>query len=266
MTSSGPIDDPEALERALREALAELGEPGTDEVPADAAETRWLRVGLRIGLGRPALAGRLLELTDPGPSEDAGDEESVAARSVVSSLLARSAALLPAERRGVGPDVVFGWATQLRAAEVLALGQALQGQLAAGSKANLGKAYGIAWDDGARIPGDEREGLMADFVALQEAVGTALAGRDLREAEPAPASVGLAGILDRWVRGAQHERSPAAAMVEQHGDLGRLGLIAAWNAWAALRYRALVPAPTFELLVQPWVTVVGPVDPPTTSV
>ena len=25
-----------------------------------------------------------------------------------------------------------------------------------------------------------------------------------------------------------------------------------------MRYRGLIPAPTFELLVQPWVTVVGP--------
>jgi hypothetical protein len=70
------------------------------------------------------------------------------------------------------------------------------------------------------------------------------------------------GAVDRWVRGARPEQSPAASMVEQHGDLGRLGLIAAWNAWAALRYRALVPAPTFELLVRPWLTVIGPLDAP----
>jgi hypothetical protein len=258
--TSGPIDDPDELERALHEALVDIGEPATDETPADAAETRWLRAGLRIGLERPASASRLLALTRSAVSER--DEAPLADRSAVSSLLVRSAAMLPAQRREVGRDVVFGWATQLRAAEVLALGRAVQGQLAAGSKTDLGKAYGIAWDDGARIPGDEREGLMGDFVALQEAVGSALAGRVLRETEPAPASVGLAGIVDRWVRGARPERSPAASAVEQHGDLGRLGLIAAWNAWAALRYRALVAEPTFELLLEPWVTAIGPLDPP----
>ena len=26
----------------------------------------------------------------------------------------------------------------------------------------------------------------------------------------------------------------------------------------AMRYRGLIPSPTFELLVKPWVTVVGP--------
>jgi len=264
----GPIDDPDALDLAVHEALAELGEPTSDK-PLDAAGTRWLRVGLRIGLGRPALAGRLLELTAPRPGDagdtgdirDVGDEAPAAAPPAVSSLLARSAAMSPAQRREVGVDVVFGWATQLRSAEVLALGRAVQAQLASGSTSDLGKAYGIAWDDGIRIPVDEREALMGDFVALQEAVGSALAGRDLREAVPAPAP-GIMGAVDRWVRGARPERSPAASMVEQHGDLGRLGLIAAWNAWAALRYRAHMPARTFQLLVQPWIAVVGPLDAP----
>ena len=30
----------------------------------------------------------------------------------------------------------------------------------------------------------------------------------------------------------------------------------------AMRYRALIPPPTFELLVRPWVTVVGPLPEP----
>jgi hypothetical protein len=270
--TSGARDDPEALDRALHEALAEVGEPAT-AAPLDAAGARWLRLGLRVGLGRPALAGRLLELMEPGTDDDprhgdlagnvdADSDPRARARRAVSALLARSAAMLPAQRREVGPEVAFAWATQLRAAEVLALGRSVQEQLAAGSSADLGRAYGIAWEEGGRIPVDEREALMGDFVALQEAIGSALAGRDLREAEPAPATLGLVGAVDRWIRGARPTPSPAASMVAQQGDLGRLGLIAAWNAWAALRYRALIPAPTFELLVQPWITVVGALDDP----
>jgi hypothetical protein len=215
-------------------------------------------------MGRPALAGRLLELTtaDSGEAASPGDdpEPDRAPRTAVSSLLVRSAALPLAQRREVGPDVTFGWASQLDATDVLSLGRAVQHQLATGGKADLGKAFGLAWDDGARIPVDEREGLMRDFIALQEAIGSALAGRDLREPAPAPSAQGLSAVFDRWVRGVRPERSPAAAKVEEHGEPGRLGLIAAWNAWAALRYRPLVPAATFERLVQPWTTVVGPLD------
>jgi hypothetical protein len=262
-----PTDDPGALRRALDEALAELGEPAGGD-PPDADGTRWLRAGLRIGLGRPALAGSLLELTAPGPGDGTGvagppdaDEAAPApALAAVSSLLARSATMPAAQRREVGRDVAFGWATRLRAADVLALGQAVQRQLAGGASPDLGKAFAIAWDDGVRIPVDERDGLLSDFVALQEAVGSALAGRDIREPEPGAAPLGLAGIVDRWVRGARPERSPAAAKIHEAGEAGRLGLIAAWNAWAALRYRSQVPPPTFALLVEPWESVVAPFE------
>ena len=39
---------------------------------------------------------------------------------------------------------------------------------------------------------------------------------------------------------------------------GRRGLVALWNVWMAMRYRTLIPQPTFDQLVHPWVTVVGP--------
>jgi hypothetical protein len=34
--------------------------------------------------------------------------------------------------------------------------------------------------------------------------------------------------------------------------------VALWNAWVAVRYRTSIPQGTFDLLVKPWVTVVGP--------
>ncbi len=49
---------------------------------------------------------------------------------------------------------------------------------------------------------------------------------------------------------------------EASGEPGRLGLVALWNAWVAMRYRALIPGPTFALLTQPWETVVGPLPAP----
>ena len=51
--------------------------------------------------------------------------------------------------------------------------------------------------------------------------------------------------------------SAVAAAIEAAGDPGRYGLVALWNAWMAMRYRSAMPAATFELLVRPWVTVVG---------
>ena len=51
--------------------------------------------------------------------------------------------------------------------------------------------------------------------------------------------------------------SQAAAAIDRSGEPGRLGLIALWNVWMAMRYRRLIPRPTFELLVHPWETVVG---------
>jgi hypothetical protein len=262
--TTGASDDPE-VRRALEEALEGLGERVAGDLP-DRDGTRWLRVGLRIGLGRPALAGRLLELTAGGAGEtgdDPGPDEAASTRGrAVSSLLVRSAAMTPAQRREAGPEVTFGWATGLRPGDVLALGHAVREQLDAGATADLGKAFGVAWDAGVRLPHGEREGFMAEFVALQEAIGSALAGRDLRQA-PQPASpLGLVGLVDRWVRGARAERSPASSMVEGSGEPGRLGLVAAWNAWMALRYRSLVPPPVLELLLHPWRTVVGPVDTP----
>ena len=40
--------------------------------------------------------------------------------------------------------------------------------------------------------------------------------------------------------------SQAAAALERSGEPGRLGLIALWNVWMAMRYRRLIPRPTFE--------------------
>ena len=54
------------------------------------------------------------------------------------------------------------------------------------------------------------------------------------------------------------EELQAAEAIERNGDDGRRGLVALWNVWMAMRYRTLIPQPTFDQLVHPWVTVVGP--------
>jgi hypothetical protein len=85
-----------------------------------------------------------------------------------------------------------------------------------------------------------------------------LAGYDLRRSPP-PARPGLLdsmlGVLlpRRDTRGAE-----AGDILARTGDSGRRGLVAMWNAWAALHFRAHLPRSLFEQLVQPWTTVVGP--------
>ena len=48
------------------------------------------------------------------------------------------------------------------------------------------------------------------------------------------------------------------AVIEAAGRPAQMGLVALWNVWAAMRYRASIPQGTFEMLVKPWITVVGP--------
>jgi hypothetical protein len=87
-------------------------------------------------------------------------------------------------------------------------------------------------------------------------VAEVLTGRDLRSVEAAPRPHGLGAFAQLFAPRTQGPSAVAAA-IDAAGDPGRRGLVALWNAWMAMRYRSAMPAPTFELLVRPWVTVVG---------
>jgi hypothetical protein len=156
----------------------------------------------------------------------------------------------------VGPDVVFGWAGELTPAQVLRIGSVVSAMLAEGASADIGRGFGLAWDGGVRIPRLERDTLFEDFTQLEITVAEVLTGRDLRSTAAAPKPQGFGAFAQLFSPRAQGPSAVAAA-IEAAGDPGRYGLVALWNAWMAMRYRSAMPAATFELLVRPWVTVVG---------
>jgi hypothetical protein len=166
-------------------------------------------------------------------------------------LLARAAALAPEERANLGPEAIFGWAARLTSGEIVSLGRAVDDMLAAGSPPDIARGFGIAWNAGVRLPREELDALFREFPELEITVAGVLSGRDLRAIPPAPRPTGVAALFDPWVHRTRPEESQAAA------ELAQRGLVAVWNAWVAMRCRHLIPRPTFELLVHPWVTVVG---------
>jgi hypothetical protein len=162
----------------------------------------------------------------------------------------------------MAPDVVLGWVAGLTPAEIVSLGRVVGDMLAAGSPANLGRGFGLAWDDGVRLPRRERTAMFREFAELQVSVGGVLAGHELRTGEPAPQPGGIGAIFGMLVPRVRPEESQAAAAVAAKGEAGRRGLVALWNVWVAMRYRSSIPRPLFELLVRPWVTVVGALPEP----
>jgi hypothetical protein len=258
--------DAEALREAVEEALAEL--PGGEAAASlDAVDGRWLRIGLWLGLERPDKARHLLGLIgdqaarpDPDPelhAESGGGSTAADGPGPVptrSMLLARAATLSPEDRESLEPGAAFEWAATLSPAEILSIGRTVGEMLAAGSTPDLGRGFGLAWSDRVRLPHAETRRMFREFTQLELTVASVLDGRDLRIGE-GPTRAG--GILGALLSQKDPREQRASAAVERAGEPGRLGLIALWNAWMALRYRPLVPGPLFELLVRPWVTIVG---------
>jgi len=182
------------------------------------------------------------------------DQVPVPARS---SLLARSAKLPLSERASLGPDQVFGWVAATAPAEILLVGRVLHEMLRSGSPPEVGRAFGIAWNGGVRLPRRDQEAMIGEFADLEVTVGSVLAGRDLRAIRTAPKR-GLAALFDFFPSRTRESDTQAFSAIELAGEPARLGLIALWNAWIAVRYRELIPRATFDMLVRPWVTVVGP--------
>ena len=267
-----------ALERALGEALTGLPDGHLAAAP-EPGDYRWIAIGMRLGIERPAQARELLEMIRDAAADAAASPGGVAGDGspaggpapeggapvpapTPSALIARAAALPWDERVGMAPDVVFGWVAGLTPAEIVALGRAVGDMLAAGSPANVGRGFGLAWDAGVGLPRRERTTMFREFAELQVTVGGVLAGHDLRTGEPAPQPGGIGAIFGMLVPRVRPEESQAAAAVAARGDEGRRGLVALWNVWVAMRYRSSIPRPLFELLVRPWVTVVGALPEP----
>lgn len=248
----------------VAQQLAEIAD-GIDARLPESIDTRSLAAGLRLGIERPTEARRLLERleSDAAADGDEGADASIAGDvAAASMLLARSAAMSLTERAEVGPDVVFGWAARLSPAEILAMGRVVGRQLAAGESPDIGRGLGLAWDAGLRIPQHEREAMLGEFAQLHRVVGGVLVGRDLA-AEPAPRQTGLGALLGQLMLRTDPADARAAAAIDSHGEAGRRGLVAAWNAWVALRYRAGIPEPTFTLLTRAWTEAVSGLPDPT---
>jgi hypothetical protein len=155
--------------------------------------------------------------------------------------------------------VVFGWVAGLTPGEILSLGRAVGDLLAAGAQPNAGKGFGLAWDGGVRLPQRHLETLFREFTELEITVGGVLAERDLwTTVEPAQPTRGLGALFGSWVPQKDPREQQATAAVERNGEAAQRGLVALWNVWMAMRYRTLIPAGVFDLLVGPWVTVIGP--------
>jgi hypothetical protein len=178
---------------------------------------------------------------------------------VRSLILARSAAMSRAQQEESGPEVVFAWAGRLLPGEIAAIGRVVQQMLDDGAPNDVARGFGIAWTGGVKLPSGELEGMFKEFVDLQLTVASVLSGQDLRDLPPLPSATGLGGILHGWFGRPNPVSREADTVIERAGRNGQLALVALWNAWVGLRYRPLMPAATFEQLLHPWITVVGPV-------
>jgi hypothetical protein len=252
----------------------------TDDLLAQ-ADRHWLAVGLRLGLEQPAEARRLLARIErpwetagaaavaaSGSSEVPAEPERDATEDVdgdagtrsipaASMLLVRSATMPADQQAELGPEVVWGWAARLTPAEITLVGRVVQQMLDGGAPANVGRGFGIAWTDGVKLPASALDLMFKEFVELEQAVASVIAGRDLRlETSTRGKSVG--DMLSGWFGRSDSGNAATGRVIEGAGRPAQLGLVALWNTWVGVRYRSSIPQPTFELLVKPWVTVVGP--------
>ena len=254
-----PLRDAPSLAAAIDAALDGLPDEDRDG-SLTSTDVHWLGLGIRIGLERPDEARRLLDLIDGDAAIDSPPADRPVDPAFVpvrSALLARDAAVPFADRPASGPEATFGWAARLTRGEIQLLGRVVHEMLATGAPPDIGRGYGLAWDAGVRLPRKELDRLFREFTELEMTVASVLAGRDLRS-DPTIGTDRGGGLLGQLIPRARPGDAQAAAALESSGEPGKLGLVAIWNAWMAMRYRGIVPSPTFDLLVKPWVTVVGP--------
>jgi hypothetical protein len=239
------------------------------------ADQHWLAVGLRMGLEQPEEARRLLarierpwqadeapvvvpgsstdEMADPEPGAVAAERSMPAA----SMLLVRSATMSADQQAELGPGVVWGWTSRLTPAEVALMGRVVQQMLDEGAPPNAGRGFGIAWTDGVKLPVAALDRMFKEFVELEYAVASVIAGHEVATSS-ASGQRTLGGMLAGWFGRPDSGSAEAGSIIQGAGRPTQLGLVALWNAWVGVRFRASMPQATFELLVRPWATVIGP--------
>ena len=261
---------------ALIDALAELRDDFTPQ-PDESADRYWLRVGLALGLRRPGRAQLLLERLEGGavaattagtgddtPAadlesattavDDAATDATIVDEVPVRSMLLVRAAALPLTEP---PETAFGWALRLRADEITRMGRVADEMIADGARRDLARGFAIAWNGGAKLPANELNQLFGRFTDLVLTVASVLAGHDIRESaqrrRPSLSDVVQGWFMPKSGPGADE----AGAVLARLGDPAQHGLIAVWNAWAAVRYRSAISDELYEELTSAWVTVVG---------
>lgn len=280
-TEENPARDP------LASALDELrGEHPA--LPGEPVDRYWLRVGLRLALRQPGRGQLLLDRLEAAASGDGataapveppeaaasaalstGEPDAAASDTaagpgpdhdelpVQSMLLARSAAMPEVTDEAIDPETLFGWAARLTRDEVLWMGRIVGEMLAEGAPHNLTRGFGITWRDGARLPDLDFDALFHAFTELEITVSGVLAGYDLRTAPRSPRKRGVGGAVAALFSRGDGLSTEAGAVMEHGGEPAQRGLVALWNVWAAMRFRAAVPPELFEQLTRPWVTVIG---------
>jgi hypothetical protein len=236
-----------------------------------AADQHWLAVGLRMGLEQPDDARRILARIErpwqtPGPAP-AGSAAAVAQPepapvpghpdvTATSMLLVRSATMPADQQAEVGSEIVWGWAARLSPAEVTLLGRMVQQMLDEGASPNVARGFGIAWTEGVKLPISALDPMFKQFVELEHTVASVIAGRDIQASSAAgPKSIG--DMFGGWFGRPSAASAQMGAVIEGAGRPAQLGIVAMWNAWVGVRFRASIPQQTYELLVKPWTTVIG---------
>jgi hypothetical protein len=276
--------EPAGARGSLAAAMAEVRDEHP-RVPNEPADRYWLRMGLSLGTERPEHARLLLGQLEseagvskgPAPGRDGGSDSTRTAVDIgatsggeeapvspaeaevplPSMLLVRSATLPAADKQSFDPEAVFGWAARVTRDDVLWMGRVVDEMLAEGLTSDLAKGFAITWRAGLKLPDSDFAFLFRAFTELELTVGGVLAGYDLRNDSRAPKQGWFGSLFGSLASRGDSRAAEAGRIVERTGKPGQRGLIAMWNAWAALRYREHVPAGLFEQLVRPWVTVVG---------
>lgn len=264
----GTADAPDALAAALSEA-------GIDAPSVDPAS---LAAGLLVGLERPDRARRLLVLlagrstsgrtaATPEPAGEPADEpatgqpDRAAADGEVpvgSMLLARAASMAMESDPPLNAETTFGWAARLTRDQVLSMGRVVGDMLAAGGPRDLERGFAITWSGGVRLPSSDFTAQFKAFTELEVTVASVLAGANLRATVHVPEEGRFASLFGSLLAKSDPLSAESAAVLERGGETAKRGLIALWNTWMAMCYRSSLPTALFDQLVQPWITVVGP--------
>jgi hypothetical protein len=241
------------LER-LEHAAGIAGAPAPDGAAEDSGEATARRAA---GPDERSAGSADREDVDAAGTGQAAGDEGDGPVPLRSMLLARSASLPEVDKASFDPEAVFGWAARLTRDEVMWMGRIVGDMLDAGLSHDLAKGFGITWRAGLKLPDSDFRDLFHAFTELEVTVSSVLAGYDVR-ATPQEASQGwlTAALGSLFTRGDNRVKD-ASGILERAGEPAQRGLVAMWNAWAAVRYRGNLPDALFEQLVRPWVTVVG---------